>query len=95
MNEGIHLDLDTWIVPGQIRKANLCRGLGNMPSRMAQFKEVGACSSSAATTPASKPGWWQQSDARQRRHARGEAAIAVLMRAARGGEGREGGEGGA
>ena len=26
MNEGIHLDLDTWIVPGQIRKANLCRG---------------------------------------------------------------------
>ena len=28
MNEGIHLDLDTWIVPGQIRKANLCRGLG-------------------------------------------------------------------
>ena len=29
MNEGIHLDLDTWIVPGQIRKANLCRGLGN------------------------------------------------------------------
>ena len=20
MNEGIHLDLDTWIVPGQIRK---------------------------------------------------------------------------
>ena len=24
MNEGIHLDLDTWIVPGQIRKANLC-----------------------------------------------------------------------
>ena len=29
MNEGIHLDLDTWIVPGQIRKANLSRGLGN------------------------------------------------------------------
>ena len=29
MNEGIHLDLDTWIVPGQIRKANLCRGFGN------------------------------------------------------------------
>ena len=29
MNEGILLDLDTWIVPGQIRKANLCRGLGN------------------------------------------------------------------
>ena len=29
VNEGIHLDLDTWIVPGQIRKANLCRGLGN------------------------------------------------------------------
>ena len=29
MNEGIHLDLDTWIVPGQIRKANLCRELGN------------------------------------------------------------------
>ena len=23
VNEGIHLDLDTWIVPGQIRKANL------------------------------------------------------------------------
>ena len=23
MNEGIHLDQDTWIVPGQIRKANL------------------------------------------------------------------------
>ena len=22
MNEGIHLDLDTWIVPGQIRKAD-------------------------------------------------------------------------
>ena len=30
MNEGIHLDLDTWIVPGQIRKANLCRGLGQI-----------------------------------------------------------------
>ena len=29
MNEGIHLDLDTWIVPGQIRKANLCQGVGN------------------------------------------------------------------
>ena len=29
MNEGIHLDLDTWIVPGQILKANLCWGLGN------------------------------------------------------------------
>ena len=29
MNEGIHLELDTWVVPGQIRKANLCRGLGN------------------------------------------------------------------
>ena len=29
MNEGIHLDLDTLIVPGQIRKANLCRGLEN------------------------------------------------------------------
>ena len=29
MNEGIHLDLDTWIVPGQIRNANLCGGLGN------------------------------------------------------------------
>ena len=33
MNEGIHLDLDTWIVPGQIPartgKANLCLGLGN------------------------------------------------------------------
>ena len=29
MNEGIHLDLDIWIVPGQIRKANLCRGVGN------------------------------------------------------------------
>ena len=29
MNEGMPLDLDTWIVPGQIRKANLCRGLGN------------------------------------------------------------------
>ena len=26
MNEGIHLDLDTWIVPSQIRKTNLCRG---------------------------------------------------------------------
>ena len=25
MNEGIHLDLDTWIVPGQIRTANLCK----------------------------------------------------------------------
>ena len=25
MNEGIHLDLDTWIVPGLICKANLCR----------------------------------------------------------------------
>ena len=29
MNEGIHLDLDIWLVPGQIRKANLCRELGN------------------------------------------------------------------
>ena len=29
MNKGIHLDLDTWIVPGQILKANLCWGLGN------------------------------------------------------------------
>ena len=28
MTEGIHLDLDTWIVPGQIRKANLRRGGG-------------------------------------------------------------------
>ena len=27
VNEGIHLDLDTWIVPGQIRTANLCRGI--------------------------------------------------------------------
>ena len=27
MNEGIHLDLDTWIVPGQIRKA----GYHHMP----------------------------------------------------------------
>ena len=25
MNKGIHLDLDTWIVPGQILKANLRR----------------------------------------------------------------------
>ena len=33
MNEGIHLDLDTWIVPGQIRKANLCRGLETMKYR--------------------------------------------------------------
>ena len=23
MNEGIHLDLDTWIVPGQIRKVRI------------------------------------------------------------------------
>ena len=29
MNKGIHLDRDTWIVPGQILKANLRRGLGN------------------------------------------------------------------
>ena len=29
MNEGIHLDLDFWIVSGQIHKANLCQGLGN------------------------------------------------------------------
>ena len=29
MNKGIHLDLDTWIVPGQILKANLRRGLEN------------------------------------------------------------------
>ena len=29
MSKGIHLDLDTWIVPGQILKANLCQGLGN------------------------------------------------------------------
>ena len=28
-NEGIHLDLDSWIVPGQILKANLRRGLGS------------------------------------------------------------------
>ena len=49
MNEGIHLDLDTWIVPGQIRKANLCRGLGNrytpagtevLISRSSQHPEV-------------------------------------------------------
>ena len=26
MNEGIHLDLDTWIVPGQIRKATSAGG---------------------------------------------------------------------
>ena len=31
MNEGIHLDLDTWIVPGQICKANLCRGPRHHP----------------------------------------------------------------
>ena len=31
LNEGIHLDLDTWIVPGQIRKAN---GSGLGLSRM-------------------------------------------------------------
>ena len=24
MNKGIHLDLGTWIVPGQILKSNLC-----------------------------------------------------------------------
>ena len=29
MNKGIYLDLDTWLVPGQILKANLRRGLGN------------------------------------------------------------------
>ena len=29
MNEGIHLDLDTWIVPGQIRKANLINNNNN------------------------------------------------------------------
>ena len=29
MNKGIHLDLDAWIVPGQILTANLRRGLGN------------------------------------------------------------------
>ena len=23
MNKGIHLDLNTWVVPGQVRKANL------------------------------------------------------------------------
>ena len=38
MNEGIHLDLDTWIVPGQIRKANLCRGLGNRYTPEGQLK---------------------------------------------------------
>ena len=39
MNEGIHLDLDTWIVPGQIRKANLCRGSGNRYTQMAPLTE--------------------------------------------------------
>ena len=29
MHKSIHLDLDTWTVPGQILTANLCRGLGN------------------------------------------------------------------
>ena len=29
MNEGIHVDLDTWIDPGQIRKSNDCWGVGN------------------------------------------------------------------
>ena len=29
IHKGIHLDLDTWIVPGQILKTNLRRGLGN------------------------------------------------------------------
>ena len=31
MNEGIHLDLDTWIVPGQIRKMLAC-GISNSVS---------------------------------------------------------------
>ena len=40
MNEGIHLDLDTWIVPGQIRKANLCWGLGNIHTGGDMFVDV-------------------------------------------------------
>ena len=34
MNEGIHLDLDTWIVPGQIRKERSVMQYGNVRSVM-------------------------------------------------------------
>ena len=40
MNEGIHLDLDTWIVPGQIRMANLCRGYMTVNKRVSAFQRV-------------------------------------------------------
>ena len=49
MNEGIHLDLDTWIVPGQIRKANLCRGLGN------RYKPAGTEVVISALAPTAPP----------------------------------------
>ena len=35
MNEGIHLDLDTWIVPGQIRKRVL-----NVINAQLQFRST-------------------------------------------------------
>ena len=41
MNEGIHLDLDTWIVPGQIRKANLGKQIHRPESYLHLFKWLG------------------------------------------------------
>ena len=41
MNEGIHLDLDTWIVPGQIRKANLLTDIYIVIKLLTSFDEWG------------------------------------------------------
>ena len=41
MNEGIHLDLDTWIVPGQIRKANSVLYMLNKNIETGQCREAG------------------------------------------------------
>ena len=51
MNEGIHLDLDTWIVPGQIRKANLWRGLGNRNSVLCKQKLDGSSPACCLSSP--------------------------------------------
>ena len=54
MNEGIHLDLDTWIVPGQIRKTNLCWGLGNRYTPAGEL-ELNNYNNKRPLTPKSMP----------------------------------------
>ena len=43
MNEGIHLDLDTWIVPGQIRKAGVCLWAVHGATELRVFTVVAFC----------------------------------------------------